>query len=120
MNRRASTLLSLGISIALIAGTIWFLFNHHNSFGFGNGRWMMPHHMTFGGGGMGILMILFWVAVIAAFVMVIMAIVSNGKPPEISGNRKNTDALNILKARYARGEIDKGQYQTMRRELEKS
>ena len=71
MNRKASTLLSLGISIALIAGTIWFLFNHQNSFGYGNSTWIMPHHMTIGGGGMGIIMILFWVAVIAAIVMVV-------------------------------------------------
>lgn len=120
MNRKSSTLLSLGISIALIAGTIWFLFNHHNSFGYGNARWMMPHHMTFGGGGIGILMILFWVAVIAAFVMVIMAIASGGQSPESSGNREKTDALEILKARYARGEIDKIQYQTMRQELKQS
>ncbi len=119
MNRKASTLLSLGISIALIAGTIWFLFNYHNSFGYGNGRWVMPHHMTIGGGGMGIVMILFWVAVIAAIAMVVSGIASSGRRTTGGPDRgKPSDALEILKGRYARGEIDKTQYQSMKRELQ--
>lgn len=120
MNRKASTLLSLGISIALIAGTIWFLFNYHNSFGYGygSGRWLMPHHMTIGGGGVGIVMILFWVAVIAAIVMVVSGIASGRRSPGGLDNAKSSDALEILKARYARGEIDKTQYQSMKRELQ--
>lgn len=118
MNRKASTLLSLGISIALIAGTIWFLFNHQNSFGYGNGRWIMPHHMTIGGGGMGIIMILFWVAVIAAIAMVVSGILSGRPSTDSPNNRKAPDALEILKTRYARGEIDKTQYQSMKRELQ--
>ena len=116
MNRKASTLLSLGISIALIAGTIWFLFNHHNSLGLGSGRWVMPHHMT--GGGMGIVMILFWVAIIAAIAMVVSGIASGRRNPGGPGNAKSSDPLEILKGRYARGEIDKTQYQSMKRELQ--
>jgi len=119
MNRKASTLLSLGISIALIAGTIWFLFNYHNSFGYGNSQWIMPHHMTtLGGGGMGIVMILFWVAVIAAVVMVVSGIASGRRTSSGPDNPKSSDALEILKGRYARGEIDKVQYQSMKRELQ--
>lgn len=45
MSRKTSTLLSLGISMALIAGTLWFLFNHQYSFGYVSGRWIIPHHM---------------------------------------------------------------------------
>lgn len=119
MNRKGSTLLSLGISIALIAGAIWFLFNHQNSFGYGNGRWIMPHHMIIGGGGMGIVMILFWVAVITAIAMVVSGAISFGRrttgDPDIG---KSSDALEILKGRYARGEIDKEQYRTMKHELQ--
>jgi len=119
MNRKASTLLSLGISIALIAGAIWFLFNYHSRFGYGTGPWVMPHHRTtIGGGGMGIIMILFWVAVIAAIVMVVSGIVSGRRTPGGPDNAKSSDALDILKARYARGEIDKIQYQSMKRELQ--
>jgi len=120
MSRKASTLLSVGISIALIAGTLWFLSNHQTSFGYGNGRWFMPHYMTIGGGGMGIIMILFWVAVIAAIVMVVSGILSGRPTPGGPDNRKAPDALEILKTRYARGEIDKAQYQAMKRELQES
>jgi putative membrane protein len=121
MNRRVKTLLSVGISIALIAGTIWFLFNHQNSFGYGNGRWIMPHHMTIGGGGMGIIMILFWVAVIAAIAIIISGIFSGRSDRPFTGgpgNQNQPDALEILKARYAKGEIDKAQYQSMKQELQ--
>jgi len=120
MNRKTSTLLSLGISIALIAGTLWFLFNHQNSFGFGYRGWIMPHHMTIGGGGMGIIMILFWVAVIAAIVLVVSGIVSDRRSAGGPDYRKPPDALEILKRRYARGEIDGAQYESMKRELRQS
>ena len=118
MNRKGSTLLSLGISIALIAGTIWFLFNHQNSFGYGNGRWIMPHQMMIGGGGMGIIMILVWVAVIAVIALVISGILSGRRSTDGSANPRRPDALDILKSRYARGEIDREQYQAMKHELQ--
>lgn len=120
MNRKASTLLSLGISMALIAGAIWFLFNHQNSFGYGYGSWFMPHHMTIGGGGMGIIMILFWVAVIAAIVLVVSGIATDRRSTGSRDNWKSSDALEILKNRYARGEIDSEQYQAMKRDLNQS
>ena len=120
MNRKVSTLLSLGISIALIAGAIWFLFNHQNSFGYGYGRWMMPHHMALGGGGMGMIMILFWVAVIAAIVLVISGVATGRRSMDSRDNGKPSDALTILNNRYARGEIDRAQYQAMKRELKQS
>jgi putative membrane protein len=120
MNRKTSTLLSLGISIALIADTLWFLFNHPNSFGFGNAHWIMPHHMTTGGDGMGFIMIFFWVAVIAAIVTVVSGIASGRHSTNGPDNVKSSGALEILKGRYARGEIDQGQYQSMKRELRQS
>ena len=121
MNRKVSTLLSVVISIALIMGAIWFLFYHQNSFGYGNGQWIMPHHMTIGGGGMGIIMILLWVVVIAAIAIVISGIFSgrSDRPFRVRpSNRNQPDALEILKARYASGEIDKSQYQSMKQELQ--
>ena len=118
MNRRSSTLFSLGISIALIAGAIWFLLNHYNSFGYGRGRWIMPNHMLIGGGGMGVIMILFWVAVIAAVIMVVSGVISGRHASDIPDNRRLPDALEILKQRYANGEIDQAQYQAMKRDLQ--
>ena len=118
MSRKTSTLLSLGISIALIAGTIWFLFDHQNSFGYGNGRWIMPYHMTIGGTGMGIIMILFWLAVIAAIAMAVSGAVSGRQSSDSPRNQRLPDAMEILKRRYANGEIDKLQYQAMKKELQ--
>jgi len=118
MNRKASTLLSLGISVALIAGTLWFLFNHQTNFGYGYDRWIMPHHMTLGGGGMGIIMILFWVALIAAIIMVVSGLLSGRQVSGGPHRRTVPDALEILKSRYAKGEIDRVQYQSMKRELQ--
>ena len=77
MNRKTSTLMSLGISMALIAAGIWFLCNHHNSLGYGARGWVMPLHMMMGRGGLGIVVILFWVAVLSAIGLVISGLISN-------------------------------------------
>ena len=70
------------------------------------------HWFGFGGGFMWIAWILFIVAVI----WVIRSAASPGggrQPPET-----RESALEILKARYARGEISAEEYQRMRREIE--
>lgn len=118
MNRKNSTLLSLGISMALIAGAIWFLFDHHSGFGYGGyGRWSMPHQAIMGGGGFGIFMILFWVVVIGAIVMVVSGIAGGGRVADRDDPQRPPDAMEILDRRYASGEIDKTQYQAMKKEL---
>ena len=114
MNRKTSTLLSIGLSATLVAGAIWFLFNHHNDM-WATGPWQqpMPHGMMIGGAGMGFLMILFWLVVIVALVLLVAA--------AFSGRRTSSrpeSALEILQKRYARGEIDKSRYDAMRRDLE--
>jgi len=115
MNRRTSTLLSLGVSAVLIAVAIWFLYRHNTGMWMGNNRWGMGyHHMM--GGGMGIVMIIFWVVLIGAFVLLVSGAI-NG----IRGSQQNDDdlqkPLEILKQRYARGEIDKAEYEDKRRDL---
>jgi putative membrane protein len=114
MDRKTSTLLSIGISAALVAGAIWFLFNHHKDM-WATGAWQMPPHgMMIGGAGMGFLMILFWVVVIVALVMLISALFSGRRP-----SFHTESALEILQKRYARGEIDKGRFDAMCRDLQK-
>lgn len=75
----------------------------------------MDHHGMMGGG-MGIIMFLFWILIIGALVLFISAMVDG-----VSGSRRDrneaSESLNILKQRYARGEIDKVEYEKMRREL---
>lgn len=73
-------------------------------------------HMWGYGGGMfwGPVAWLFWIAVIVAVVVVIGRLTRRDQ----SGNRDD-EALRILKERYARGEIDKSQYESMRRDLDR-
>jgi len=117
MNRKTSTLLSLGISIALIAVGIWFLCNHQNNLGYGDSGWTMPYHMTMGGGGMGIVVILFWLAVLSAIGLVVSGVISNRRSSGRSDSEISSDAVQRLNQRYARGEIDKSQLEAMKRDL---
>ena len=77
------------------------LYNGYEGWGIGN---MMD---WFGGG---IMMVAFWVLLIALIVWVIR---------EISGknSRSNSNALEILKERYAKGEIDKKEFEEKKKDL---
>ncbi len=65
-------------------------------------------------GGMGILMILFWGVVLLALVLLISAAMSGRRSVD------DEDLLEIIKRRYARGEIDKRRLEAMRRALQQS
>ncbi len=117
MNRTTSTLLSLGVSAILIAAGILFLYGCNTEIWTENGRrWAMGFHGLMGGGGMGVVMIIFWTVLITAFILLISGAVTG-----ILGSKQNVDdtqnALEILKARYAHGEIDKTEYDNRRRDI---
>lgn len=86
---------------------------------------MWPWHMgsEWGWGGMifgGLIMLVFWGAVIG---MVVFAIRSLTHPNSTRNDWEkppgsDPTALEILKARYARGEITREEFREMRRELE--
>ncbi len=64
-----------------------------------------------------ILMVIFWVAVIAGIVVLIRWVwgqTGRPAPPSSGGDT----ALDILKKRYARGEIEKEEFDRRRRDLE--
>ena len=115
MNRKTSTLLSLGVSAALIAVGVWFLYNHSVGIWPGHGRWAMGHHGMMGGG-MGIVMIIFWIVLIAAFALLISGAINGIRYVKQNQDNKPT-SLEILKQRYARGEIDKVEYESKRQDL---
>ncbi|RJQ78139.1 MAG: SHOCT domain-containing protein [Desulfobacteraceae bacterium] len=117
MRRFSATLISIGISAALIAAGIWFLSGQSGAYPYGSGRWHMPYGMMMGGG-MGVVMILFWLIVLAALILLISGIVSNRRTAA-PGVDNEPDALEIVKRRYARGEIDTAEYESKRRELQK-
>jgi putative membrane protein len=115
MNRKTSILLSLGVSALLLSAAIWFLYSHGSGMWAGQGQWDMGyHHMM--GGGMGIVMIIFWIVLIGAFILLISGAVNSIRTsPKNDGQMQKP--LDILKQRYARGEIDRAEYEDKRRTL---
>ncbi len=77
----------------------------------------MPYGMMGASGGMGVVMILFWLIVIVALVLLLSGIFT-GRGTIHGDARQAPDALQILKRRYASGEIDKSQFEAMRKDLD--
>lgn len=79
--------------------------------GWGTGGWV------FGG----ILMLLFWAGVIALIILAIRTFTSSSSRPPVSTGPSSADhsiqALGILSERYARGEIDKDEFDERRATL---
>ncbi len=67
------------------------------------------------GCGMGLGMLLFWVLLIAGFVMLVRC--SRGSCTCGNGKREKS-ALDLLKERYARGEIEKEEFEQKKQDLE--
>ena len=71
----------------------------------------------------GILMMVFWIAIIVAIVLLVVWLVRQvAGGPAIGGpgaptNRTAETPLDILKARYARGEIDRAEYEEKKKDL---
>lgn len=83
---------------------------------------MWGHH-GFGGGWMifgGLVMLLFWVGLIALAGLAFWAFLRYRQPGGPAGpfTSSRKTALDILKERYARGEITREEYEEIRRDLE--
>ncbi|WP_372637028.1 SHOCT domain-containing protein [Fodinibius sp.] len=76
-----------------------------------------PQHTMDGwGGGFGVgLMIFFWLLVLAVIVTLIWYLIRKGS--ESPSGSSGESSLEILKKRYARGEIDEEQYRRMKNEI---
>jgi putative membrane protein len=74
---------------------------------------MHPMWWMWGAGGLAMMlvMLVFWGAVIAGIIVAIRWVVAQGRPGP--GDR----ALDILRERYARGEIDKQEFEAKSRDL---
>ncbi len=82
------------------------------------GPWGPGGMMGWGGMGWagGFIMIVFWIIVLAAIIIFIRWAVSS-KGPASSAPEQRESALDILKKRYARGEIDKEEFEQKKRDL---
>lgn len=72
----------------------------------------------FGGGGMGIGMLVFWGLIIAAIVVLVRGFGGRSNKGETMA-RDNTP-LDILRELYARGEVDKNEFEQKRRDISAS
>ena len=67
--------------------------------------------------GGGLVMVLFWIVLIVGAVWLVRGLFLTGQQPLVSSTRSEPGADDMLKQRYARGEISKEQYDQMRRDL---
>ena len=90
---------------------------------------MMGWDWRFGWGGMlfgGLMMVVFWGGLIALIVFAIRGFTGNSNRSDYNLNSSNpTDRtretpLEMLQARYARGEISKEEYEAIRQDLQRS
>lgn len=90
-------------------------------YGLGPGR-MMGLGFGYGGFGFGwiyaILMGVFWLLVIGGVIALVIWLLRPGRMAETISGPPTNDALQILRERYAKGEITKEQYDQMRQDLE--
>ena len=87
----------------------------------GNGPWGYGMHYMWGAWGIGMMlfMLIFWILIIAGAVALVRWLWS--KPGgSISGSSGGGTAENILKNRYAKGEIDKQEFESKLQDIRKS
>jgi len=85
---------------------------------------MMPGWHEFGGWGMGLgwlFMLLFWGVVVAAIVAIVRSVSGAGgrKATDASGEEHHQAPREIVQQRYARGEIDREEYEQKMQDLDR-
>jgi putative membrane protein len=65
-------------------------------------------------GFMGVFMWIFWIAIIVGIIFLVKWIVMQSRPGE---QNREENPLEILKKRYARGEIDKEEFEQKKKDL---
>jgi putative membrane protein len=86
--------------------------------GYNDWHGRMMDHWGWGMGWFGgIFMIVFWILILIGLVFVIKWLVQSTRGAAPSSRTESSRALDILKERYARGEIDKQEFEEKKRDL---
>lgn len=80
------------------------MMNFSHGWGMGSGMWILP--------------IVFWALIIAGIFIILNGFLSQPRSHNVNPPHTEHAPLDILKTRYAKGEIDKETYERMRKELE--
>jgi putative membrane protein len=111
MNMKRILPFIMGSLSGLILSTARNAFAQWGGYGWGHGPWMM------GGYGMGwfggIFMVVFWIVVIVGIIFLIRWLVQSTR----GGSGSAESALEILKRRYAAGEINKKEFEQKKKDL---
>ena len=87
----------------------------------GSGNWHMGPGMMGGYGMMGwfggIFSLIVWILIIVGLILLIKWLVQSTKTEPGPSARQTSSALEILKERYARGEIDKQEFEEKKKDL---
>lgn len=124
MNRRKNILLSIGGSAALLALAILFLAHWGYGRWVANGSWWPMQHGYYspggmlGFGGIGLFSLIFWILVACAIALGVAGTISRQNQHK-SATKDIADSLEILKQRYARGDIDQEEFLKKRDILQK-
>jgi putative membrane protein len=112
-DRKRTGIIILVVSVLFLTGLLLYReFVPGGGYGYGYGGHMMG---GMGGWGMGGLMLVFWGLILFGLILMINWLMAATRREGNDG--RTCDALDILKTRYARGELDLDQYERMRREL---
>jgi len=95
MNSKKSTLISLGISLGLLAAGIWFLLNHFRFLPHSEYARFAIHHMYMHGGLAGFT-IIFWLLTVCAVVLLISGALTKDNAPLNSGANRNSKAAAFI------------------------
>ncbi len=117
MNQNVKTALIVGgVIIALIVVLPWVFGLTSGGQGYGYG--MMGSGMM-GGFGWMWLMPIFWIILLGLIIWAVVALARGVSQPSSSdsASSRSDSALEVLKKRYARGEIDKEEYEEKKKDL---
>ena len=114
---RRIKLLLLGFVTYLLSGFIFFLPNHALAQSGRYSDWHMGPGMmgSWGMGGFGmIFMMVFWVLAIVGLIFIVKWLIQAATGQKGNVDNNSSRAIEILKERFARGEIDKAEFEAKR------